>query len=102
MLKISSTEEGFFPCHGNLSFQVEIVGDGYLVASGLPKPNGLQHAREISQMALQLMHIVDGFKVKHRPSYKLQMRMGIHSGKCVGSVVGSKMPHFSIFGETVS
>ena len=30
------------------------------------------------------------------------MRMGIHSGACIGSVLGLKMPHFSVFGETVS
>ena len=44
-------------------YKVEIVGDGYLVASGLPYPNGKQHAREISNMALRLMREVDGFKV---------------------------------------
>ena len=42
---------------------MEIVGDGYLVASGLPKPNGDKHASEISRMALQLMSQVDSFKV---------------------------------------
>jgi hypothetical protein len=29
------------------------------------------------------------------------MRMGVHSGEVIGSVVGSKMPHFSVFGDTV-
>ena len=47
-------------------FQVEIVGDGYLVASGLPYPNGKQHAAEISNMALRLMKEVDGFRVEKR------------------------------------
>ena len=28
--------------------------------------------------------------------------MGIHSGACIGSVLGLKMPHFSVFGETVN
>ena len=46
-----------------LPVKVEIVGDGYLVASGLPKPNGDKHASEISRMALQLMSQVDSFKV---------------------------------------
>jgi len=83
-------------------YKVEIVGDGYLVASGLPYPNGKQHAKEISNMAIRLMQEVAGFKVTHVRNYKMQMRMGIHSGSCVGGVVGSKMPHFSVFGDTVN
>ena len=47
-----------------LVIQVEIVGDGYIVASGLPKPNGERHASEIARMALQLMAQVDEFKVR--------------------------------------
>ena len=31
------------------------------------------------------------FKVSHMRNYKMQMRMGIHSGSCVGGVVGSKV-----------
>ena len=48
------------------------------------------------------MQEVSGFKVSHMRNYKMQMRMGIHSGSCVGGVVGSKMPHFSVFGDTVN
>jgi hypothetical protein len=75
---------------------VEIVGDGYIVASGLPYPNGMQvqmgdgwagvhstsqHAAEISNMAICLMKEVDRFQVSHMRNYKMQMRMGIHSGE---------------------
>ena len=41
------------------------------------------------------------FEVSHKPGYQLQMRMGIHSGACVAGVVGTKIPHYSVFGETV-
>ena len=55
----------FDDCLSNFDvYKVEIVGDGYLVASGLPYPNGKQHAKEISNMALRLMREVDGFKVQ--------------------------------------
>ena len=42
------------------------------------------------------------FSITHMSEYRLRMRMGVHSGEVIGSVVGSKMPHFSVFGDTVS
>lgn len=41
------------------------------------------------------------FEVQHKPGYRLRLRMGIHTGSCVAGVVGTKIPHYSVFGETV-
>jgi len=38
--------------------KLEIVGDGYVVVSGLPKENGLDHGTEICKMSLELMYQV--------------------------------------------
>ena len=44
--------------------QLEIVGDGYVVVSGLPKENGQQHGTEICKMALELMHQVMFYQLR--------------------------------------
>ena len=62
-------------------FQVETIGDAYMVVSGLPIPNGLLHAREIANMSLELLKAVDSFKIRHFPDKKLQLRAGVHTGK---------------------
>ena len=41
------------------------------MASGLPYPNGKQHAKEISNMALRLMKEVDGFRVVLKLAHSL-------------------------------
>ena len=41
------------------------------------------------------------FEVQHRPGYRIKLRMGVTSGGCVAGVVGTKIPHYSVFGDTV-
>ncbi|OQR67817.1 atrial natriuretic peptide receptor 1-like, partial [Tropilaelaps mercedesae] len=84
------------------AYKVETIGDAYLVASGLPIPNGNEHAREIARMALLLRDNVTNFKIRHLPKKKLQLRIGIHSGPCVAGVVGLKMPKYCLFGDAVN
>ena len=57
------------------------VGDAYMVVSGLPKRNGNRHAGEIASMSLHLLSAMETFKINHRPEQKLQLRVGIHSGR---------------------
>ncbi len=62
-------------------FQVETIGDAYMVASGLPIRNGRQHAKEIALMSLHILTAVKGFAIRHKPGYKLKLRVGLHTGK---------------------
>ncbi|XP_013413758.1 guanylate cyclase 32E [Lingula anatina] len=83
-------------------YKVETIGDAYMVVSGLPKTNGINHAGEIASLSLALLDAILKFQIRHRPDHTLMLRIGIHSGPCVAGVVGQKMPRYCLFGDTVN
>ncbi|XP_057213833.1 guanylate cyclase 2G [Triplophysa rosa] len=82
-------------------YKVETIGDAYMVAGGLPIPNNT-HADEISTMALHFLSAIQRFRIRHLPTEKLALRIGINSGPVVAGVVGSTMPRYCLFGDTVN
>ena len=68
------------------TFQVETIGDAYMVVSGAPEKNGNRHIIEIAYMALDLLDMIRQFKVKDRPEVTLRLRSGIHTGPCAAGL----------------
>ncbi|XP_055503434.1 LOW QUALITY PROTEIN: guanylate cyclase 2G [Leucoraja erinacea] len=83
-------------------YKVETIGDAYMVASGLPIRNGMEHAGEIATMSLHFLSSIAAFKIRHIKNVQLQLRIGLNTGPVVAGVVGVIMPRYCLFGDTVN
>ncbi|CAH1801680.1 unnamed protein product [Owenia fusiformis] len=83
-------------------YKVETIGDSYMVVSGLPTRNGIQHVANIADMSLDMLASIANFRIRHKPRRQLQMRIGMHCGSCAAGVVGTTMPRYCLFGDSIN
>jgi len=79
--------------------RIKTIGDAYLSVSGMPEPDE-KHACNVLKAAFECMEFLEKRNLNHK--MKWQMRMGVHSGRVVGGIVGIEKYIYDVFGDTIN
>jgi len=79
--------------------RIKTVGDAYLAVCGMPEKNP-DHAINILNAAQEVVQFMLNRNTNH--SIKWELRIGIHTGRVVGGIVGTKKYIYDIFGDSIN
>jgi adenylate cyclase len=79
--------------------KIRTIGDGYMVAAGVPFPRD-DHASALASLALDMQAHFDTLPPVH--DHNVSFRIGISSGPVVGGVIGTYKFQYDIWGDTVN
>jgi len=79
--------------------RIKTIGDAYLAVSGMPLKNK-NHAENMIKAASEIKDYLE--ERNKTTEVKWRIRIGIHTGKVVGGIVGVRKYIYDVFGDTIN
>jgi adenylate cyclase len=81
--------------------KIKTLGDAYMCAGGIPVEND-SHPFDAIYASREIIEFIESYNQKKSQDFKIELRIGIHSGPVVAGVVGLKKFAYDIWGDTVN
>jgi class 3 adenylate cyclase len=79
--------------------KIKTIGDGYMVAVGIPEPRD-DHAAIAARLSLMMLETFAA--IRSEIDAPIQLRIGIHIGPAIAGVIGERKFAYDIWGTTVN
>ncbi len=79
--------------------KIKTIGDAYMAAGGMPVARA-DHAHAVADMALEMIEAIA--RLSDETGDKVEIRIGLHTGKAVAGVIGSDKVFYDVWGDTVN
>ncbi len=79
--------------------KIKTIGDCYMVAGGLPRPDP-DHLTRLTSAAMEMQ--AEAAKVRTPDGQSLALRIGMHAGPVTAGVIGQAKFAFDVWGDTVN
>jgi len=79
--------------------RIKTIGDAYLAVCGMPIPDE-KHAFNLMNASTEIIDYMN--ERANHSKIKWQIRIGVHTGKVVGGIIGIKKYIYDIFGDTIN
>jgi len=85
-------------------FKIETIGDAYMAITNLVKDQSTDHVKRAALFSKDAIKAASETLIDEEEPEKgyVQIRVGFHSGPVIADVIGSRLPKYGVFGDTVN
>jgi len=85
-------------------YKLETIGDAWVGVTNLYNTCPSDHAKRMALFSVEASQAAGACLIDEEDSSQgyVKIRIGFHSGPCTGAVVGTRMPKYTLFGDTIN